>query len=78
MAIKIKLEETLNIHNITKNALAREAKVRPNFIYEMCEGKTKRIDLDTLSKIIETLTQMTGTEHTLQDVLEYYNKTANP
>jgi len=71
LAIRIKLEETLAEHKITKNALAREAKVRPNLIYDMCEGKTRRIDLDTLSNIIDTLTTMTGEKHTLDDVLEY-------
>lgn len=73
MTIRIKLEETLASHEVTKNALAREAKVRPNLIYEMCDGKTRRIDLDTLSKIISTLDRMTGHKHTIMDVLEYNN-----
>lgn len=78
MAIRIVLEETLTAHNITKNSLAREAKVRPNLIYDMCEGKTRRIDLDTLSNIIDTLSVMTGEKCTLTDVLEYKNEeTAN-
>jgi hypothetical protein len=43
MAVRLKLNEALeatksseNPDGITKNALAREAKVRPNLIYEMC------------------------------------------
>lgn len=71
LAIRIKLEETLEIHKITKNALAREAKVRPNLIYDMCDGKTRRLDLDTLSTIIDTLSQMTGEKRTITDVIEY-------
>lgn len=79
LAIRIKLEETLTAYKITKNALAREAKVRPNLIYDMCEGKTRRIDLDTLSNIIDTLTVLTGEKHAITDVLEYnYEETANP
>lgn len=54
-----------------KIALAREAKVRPNLIYDLCEGKTKRLDLDTLNNIVNTLRAMTGNDYTLTDVLEY-------
>ncbi|WP_241674625.1 helix-turn-helix domain-containing protein [Paenibacillus luteus] len=71
LAIRIKLEETLELHKITKNALAREAKVRPNLIYDMCEGKTRRVDLDTLSKIIDTLSQLTGEALAITNILEY-------
>ncbi|RED57183.1 helix-turn-helix domain-containing protein [Cohnella lupini] len=71
LTIRIKLEETLERVGITKNALAREAKVRPNLIYEMCEGKTRRIDLDTLSNIIDTINAMTGKKHTIADLLEH-------
>lgn len=74
LTIRIKLEETLDVYNITKNALAREAKVRPNLIYEMCEGKTRRIDLDTLSNIIDTLSAMTGRPQDITDILEYNDK----
>ncbi|MDU2239381.1 MAG: helix-turn-helix transcriptional regulator [Paenibacillus sp.] len=71
MTIKLKLEETLSGAGITKNALAREAKVRPNLIYDMCEGKTKRIDLETLGTILDTLNTMTGRSFTLNDIMEY-------
>ncbi|MDQ0493471.1 helix-turn-helix domain-containing protein [Paenibacillus brasilensis] len=52
MAINIKLEETLGKAGITKNALARKAKVRSNLIYDMCDGKTKRIDLSDVLEYI--------------------------
>ncbi|MCP1137384.1 helix-turn-helix transcriptional regulator [Paenibacillus polysaccharolyticus] len=71
MSIKIVLGHTLDTANITKNALAREAKVRPNLIYDLCEGKTKRLDLDTLNNIINTLRSMTGNDYSLTDVLVY-------
>ncbi|MNJ00973.1 hypothetical protein D3C73_1604570 [compost metagenome] len=71
MVIKLKLEETLSDAGITRNALAREAKVRPNLIYDMCEGKTKRIDLETLGTIIDTLNAITGRSYTLTDIIEY-------
>ncbi|MEK4529215.1 helix-turn-helix transcriptional regulator [Paenibacillus sp. FSL H8-0317] len=71
MSIKIRLGDTLDAASVTKNALAREAKVRPNLIYDLCEGKTKRLDLDTLNNIVNTLRALTGNDYTLNDVLEY-------
>ncbi|MFM9327971.1 helix-turn-helix domain-containing protein [Paenibacillus mesotrionivorans] len=69
--MRIALQKTLDAEGITKGALAREAKVRPNFVYELCEGKTRRIDLDTLNKLINTLNEMSGKEYDLSAVLEY-------
>jgi DNA-binding Xre family transcriptional regulator len=75
LAIMIKLNELLEAtkeeKEVTKNALAREAKVRPNLIYDLCDGKTKRIELDTLSTIIDTLQVLTGKSYTISDILEY-------
>lgn len=71
MSIKLKLNETLKNNDITKNALAREAKVRPNLIYDLCEGKTKRIDLGTASTIIDTLIRMTNRPFDLSDIMVY-------
>ncbi|MDN8590978.1 helix-turn-helix transcriptional regulator [Paenibacillus sp. 11B] len=56
----MRLGYTLDEAGVSKNALAREAKVRPNLIYDLCEGKTKRLDLDTLNNIVNTLRAMTG------------------
>ncbi|MNC36871.1 hypothetical protein D3C75_854140 [compost metagenome] len=69
MAVKIVLNETLEKAGITRNALAREARVRPNLIYDMCDGKTRRIELETLNTLISTLTEMTGRKHVLADIL---------
>lgn len=75
LAITIKLNELLEAtkseKEVTKNALAREAKVRPNLIYDLCEGKTKRIELETLSTILDTLQILTGKSYSISDVLEY-------
>lgn len=66
-----RLSEILTAHNITKNTLAREAKVRPNVVYEMCDNKTQRIELKTLGKLLRTLTELTGKQINVGDVLEY-------
>ncbi|MFB6362507.1 helix-turn-helix domain-containing protein [Paenibacillus elgii] len=77
LSIKIKLGEAIEAADkatggkVSKYAIAREAKVRPNLIYDLCDGKTKRIDLDTLSTIIKTLNELSGRKHTISDILEY-------
>lgn len=71
VAIVIKLEEVLELNKITKNTLAREAKVRPNLVYEMCDNKTKRIELETFDKLMTTLHELTGRVIPIQDVIQY-------
>jgi DNA-binding Xre family transcriptional regulator len=66
-----KLAQVLEENDIKRNALAREAKVRPNLIYEMCDNKTQRIELKTLDKIMNTLNQMTGKVITVADLIEH-------
>ncbi|MGE6668246.1 helix-turn-helix domain-containing protein [Paenibacillus xylanexedens] len=56
---------TLDATSITKNTLARQAKVRPDLIYDLYEGKTKRLDLDTLNNIVNTLRALTGNDSLL-------------
>lgn len=69
--IKFKLDRLLEENNITRNALAREAKIRPNVVYEMCNNETKRIELKTLDKILETLNRMTNKPINVSDIIEY-------
>ena len=53
--IEITLDKILDELYITKNKLAVEAKLRPNLISELTDGKTKAIKLETLLKIMDTL-----------------------
>ncbi|AUO06797.1 hypothetical protein NS115_10275 [Paenibacillus jamilae] len=71
MGITFKLDELLQEIGITKNALAREAKIRPNTIYEMCNNTSKRIEFKTFNTVMETLIRLSGRPLTLNDVLEY-------
>lgn len=71
MAFNFKLSSLLEDNDISKNALAREAKVRPNLIYEMCDNKTKRIELETLEKVLITISEMIGRQVGIHEVLEY-------
>jgi len=53
--IDINLDSILAELNISKNKLAVEAKLRPNLITEMSEGKTKAIKLETLQRLLDTI-----------------------
>ncbi|GAA4833128.1 hypothetical protein GCM10023310_08170 [Paenibacillus vulneris] len=73
LAIKFKLAEVLEENNITKNALAREAKIRPNLVYEMCNNETKRIELETFNKVMTTLNELAGEgkKIKIEDIMEF-------
>ncbi|WP_416720891.1 helix-turn-helix domain-containing protein [Bacillus subtilis] len=50
------LSKTLKeLDDLTRNALAVEAKVRPATINDIASGKSKQINMETLNAIIETL-----------------------
>lgn len=53
--IKFVLEDTLNELDITRNFLAVEGKIRPATLHEIFHGKAQRLDIDTLTKILDTL-----------------------
>ncbi|MFD2702767.1 helix-turn-helix domain-containing protein [Paenibacillus shunpengii] len=71
MAFNFKLNQIIEEQSITRNALAREAKVRPNLIYEMCDNNTKRIELGNFEKILLALFHMTGHKYEVKDLIEY-------
>ncbi|KIV55272.1 hypothetical protein AM501_06615 [Aneurinibacillus migulanus] len=68
---QFKLARVLEENKITRSMLAREAKVRPNVVYEMCDNKTQRIELKTLDKLINTLNQLTGKTISIAEIIEH-------
>jgi DNA-binding Xre family transcriptional regulator len=71
------LKETLKDidENLTRNKLAVEAKVRPATIADIVNGESKRIELDTLKRILDVLNKMSDTrEITIEDVIVYERK----
>ena len=69
MKIKITLDETIKKHKITRNAVAVEGKIRPATITELCNGKSKGISFNTLTRIIGALNTLTSEQHTINDVI---------
>ncbi|WP_440118380.1 helix-turn-helix domain-containing protein [Paenibacillus sp. QZ-Y1] len=71
-----RLEETLRELDITRNKLAVYSEVRPNTINDLANGATKRIEIDTLERIIKSLNEISMTKgmkrtYNIEDILEY-------
>lgn len=64
-AVQIKLQEYLDKHNITRNALSMATGIRYDVIDRYYKGQIMRIDLDNLAKICYAL------ECKLSDIIEY-------
>ncbi|MGV2885459.1 helix-turn-helix domain-containing protein [Paenibacillus taichungensis] len=71
-----KLEKTLRELDITRNKLAVYSDVRPNTINDLANGDAKRIEIDTLEKILKSLNEISMTRgmprtYNIEDILEY-------
>lgn len=69
--INFKLDEILKQYNCSRTKFAHLAGVRPNTINDMCNGNTKRIELETLNSILATLNKLSNHSIVLEDVVEY-------
>ncbi|WP_088007203.1 helix-turn-helix domain-containing protein [Indiicoccus explosivorum] len=76
MGFVFKLEEVLTELGATRNELAVESKTRPASLLEMYRGNTKRIELATMEKILDTLNDFAaakgiGKTYTLDSIIKY-------
>ncbi|GGJ49689.1 helix-turn-helix domain-containing protein [Virgibacillus salexigens] len=74
--VKIMLDETINkTEGLTRNKIAVEGKIRPATISELCNGKSKSISFETLTKIIDAMNELTEKRYVLEDIIkvEYEN-----
>ncbi|OMD69285.1 helix-turn-helix domain-containing protein [Paenibacillus odorifer] len=73
--IKYNLEKAINELDITPNRLAVLAEVRPNTIGDLIKGNTKRIELETIEKILDALNYEASRKnkkyYQIQDVIQY-------
>jgi DNA-binding Xre family transcriptional regulator len=72
----INLGKTLDELNITRNALAVEAKIRPVTVNELVSGKVKQVNFSTLQSILEALNKIASDKginkkFKVKDVFEY-------
>lgn len=75
--IEFKLEEVLKEVDLNMNKLAVLADVRPNTVNDLVNGKTKRIELDTLDKLLyainhTSLMRNVGDYYLVQDIIQFY------
>jgi DNA-binding Xre family transcriptional regulator len=73
MLIRVSLDRYLERHNLSAYKLANELKgrVAQGSVYAMTRSKTvKRIDLETLTGVMQALERMTGEPVTPNDLLE--------
>ena len=73
MLIRVSLDRYLERHNLSAYRLANELKgrVAQGSVYAMTRSKTvKRIDLETLTGILQALERITGEAVTPNDLLE--------
>ncbi|WP_418026774.1 helix-turn-helix domain-containing protein [Paenibacillus sp. JJ1722] len=71
-----KLGDILEELDISRNKLAVEAKIRPATVIDMVNGKTKRLELETLVHILDALNRFARQRRftraiTLADIIEY-------
>ena len=72
--IKFNLDAILKDLNISRNHFSSCCGVRPNTVNDMCNGLTKRIEIDTLILILTCLNEMSGKEIGVGDLISYeYN-----
>jgi predicted transcriptional regulator len=74
--IRYNLGETLSEIGITRNKLAVESKTRPATVLDLVSGESKRIEIDTLISLLDTLNRISKERGitrtiTISDIIEY-------
>ncbi|MFL7939213.1 helix-turn-helix domain-containing protein (plasmid) [Priestia megaterium] len=69
--IYFKLNALLKQLNYSRNQFAQISGVRPNTINDMCNGNTKRLELDTLTSILRALNKISEKHVEVSDLMEF-------
>ncbi|WP_088049799.1 helix-turn-helix domain-containing protein [Virgibacillus dakarensis] len=58
--VKITLDETIKKSKgeLTRNKIAVQGRIRPATISELCNGKSKSISFDTLTRILDAMNEI--------------------
>lgn len=65
-----RLGETLRRHGKTPLALARASGLSKNTVYDIANGTSRGVELETLDKLLSGLERLTGERAGLQDLLD--------
>lgn len=68
--MKWTLKEHLDKHGVTPHQLAMKAGLSVNTVYPIARGEAKRVDLQTLDRVIDALDGLTGKRLSVCDLLE--------
>jgi predicted transcriptional regulator len=76
MGTYFKLQEIVDELNITPNKLAIMANVRPDTVYKICNNQIKRIHMDVIDDLLDTLNKVSkerelGRKYSITDILDY-------
>jgi hypothetical protein len=74
MALHFKLGNVLDELEITKNALAVEAKVRPATVATYVNGDVSRIEVETLTNMLDAINRFAiekGKTYGIEDIIAY-------
>jgi DNA-binding Xre family transcriptional regulator len=69
--ISFNLDELLKKHKISQTKFAHLAGVRPNTINDMCNGNTRRIEVDTLNSIMRTINDLNESPIDISVLISY-------
>ncbi|CVM28645.1 MULTISPECIES: helix-turn-helix domain-containing protein [Bacillus] len=69
--IYFKLDNLLKQIGCSRNNFANTSGIRPNTINDMCNNKTKRIEIETLIAILKTLNDISDIPIVIEDLMEY-------
>jgi DNA-binding Xre family transcriptional regulator len=75
--IYFNLDKLLKQYKYSRTQFARITGVRPNTINDMCNGKTKRLELSTLNSIMKALNMISDQPIYLSDLMEYREEKLN-
>ncbi|ASA21843.1 helix-turn-helix domain-containing protein [Paenibacillus donghaensis] len=76
--MKFNLESSIKKLDVSMNKLAIMADIRPNTINDLVKGTTKRIELETLEKLLTAMNDLASNKRLnyafqIQDIIEYEN-----
>ena len=69
--IRFVLDKTLREIGITPHKLSLESKIRSNTIYSMIHNETKRIEIETLISLLDTLNSLANKKISVSDIFIY-------
>lgn len=75
--ICFKLDVFLKKHRLSRNRFSQLTGIRPNTINDMCNGNTKRIELETLNTIMKSLNEISREKMCVSDLMAYREEDEN-